>query len=269
MFVDSHCHLNMMVQKNFDAPLEVGQFIEIEKIIEQARMADVIDIITIGTTFQESLNSIAIAQRFEHVFATIGVHPCDAQDNWRHDLQKLELLLQNKKEKKIVAIGETGLDFYHKPFNKKRQEDSFKVHIEVALKNNCALVVHVRDAAQEVLSILEKYKQDLKDHVVIHCFSQKQDFAEQVLDWGFYIGLGGYITYPKNQELRDLLKIISLDRILLETDAPFLPPQKFRGTQNSPAYIPIFAQTIAQVLGVTIQDLAHHTTANAQNLFGI
>ncbi len=267
MFVDTHCHLNMMAKSKNDTILSESEFLLINNILEQAKHSGVDKILTVGTSIAESINSVNIAKRFENVFAAVGIHPCDSNSSWLKDFKEVEKFLKNNKQNKIVAVGETGLDFYHKPFNKQRQIDVFKAHIELSLKFNLPLTIHVRESADEVLLVLEEYKKEVRG--VIHCFFQDKFFADTVLDWGLYLGINGPITYPKNQAFRDLVATLPLDRILLETDAPFLPPQEFRGKQNSPAYIPIFAQTIAELKNIALSELEKITTENAELLFEI
>ena len=269
MFVDTHCHLNMVVKKEFNVCLEESHFALIKHVIQDAHGAGVSKIVNVGTSLQESINSVEIAKRFDSVFATVGIHPCDCSENWRQDVQALAKCLGGDKEKnKIVAIGEVGLDFYHKPYDKQRQYDAFKMQIELALEYTLPLVIHVRDAGDELLKIIEEYVREIKG-AVIHCFSQKQDFADIVTGWGFYIGIDGPITYPKNEELRSIVKKVALEHLILETDAPFLPPQQYRGKQNVPAYLPLFAALIADLKEISLEQLAQATTRNAEKLFGI
>jgi len=265
MFVDTHCHLNIMVEKQFDAVLSEENFNQIGQIIEKSKKAGVNKIINVGTSFQESLNSIEIAKRFESVFSVVGIHPCDCLQDWQKDLGEIEQLIANKEQNKIVGIGETGLDFYHKPYDKPRQLDAFKAHIELSLEHNLPLVIHMRQATEEVFKVLQEYKKEAKG--VFHCFSENIDIAQIVIEWGFYIGIDGHVTYPKNQSLRDVVQKASVKNILLETDAPFLPPQQFRGKQNSPEYLPLFANLIADIKNISLKELAEITTNNAQDLF--
>jgi len=257
MFVDTHCHLTIMAQR--------GE--SVEDVVQVAADAGVTKIITIATTLQDSLDSIQIAQRFSGVWATVGIHPCDCQENWRQDFRAVEELCENKKINQIVGLGETGLDFYHKPFFKKRQIDAFTAHIECALAHELPIVVHIRNSVDEVLSVLETYKNNLRG--VAHCFSQDKAVAQTLVDWGFYVGIGGPVSYPNNDALREIVHDIPLDHIVLETDAPFLPPQQFRGKTNYPKYIPLIAQVIAEVKGVEASEIGAVTTGNAKRLFGI
>lgn len=262
-----------MVNKEPDELLTEEHFISIGSYINAAADAGVSTIINVGTSLQESYNSLALAQRFPSVYATIGLHPCDANDGWREALDQFKKIMReytsdDLRNEKLVGIGETGLDFYHKPYNRVYQEDAFKAQIELALAYNKALVIHVREAGDEVLKIIEPYHKDGL-RAVIHCFSQKQDFADIVTGWGLCVGIDGPITYPKNQWLRDIVATLNEDALVLETDAPFLPPQVYRGKQNSPAYLPLFASTVAECMGKTLEETAVLSSRNACRLFGI
>jgi len=268
MFVDTHCHLNMLVKKEFDTLLTKEQLEAVAAFIQEAADAGVGKIINIGTSLPESINSVEIAKRYPSVFATVGLHPCDCTEGWYEDFKAITQLVKNKETNKIIGIGEVGLDFYHKPFFKQRQEDAFKAHIELAIEHRLPLSIHVRDAGDELLQVIEPYVKDITG-AVIHCFSQKQDFADIVMGWGFYVGIDAPIAYPKNEWLREVVKNIPLSHIIFETDSPFLPPQQFRGKQNRPAYIPIFAATVAELKGVSLAVVQDVTTANVKKLFGI
>lgn len=267
MFIDTHAHLNMMVNKKPNHPLSEDHFSKIKVIIQGCNASGVTKIINIGTSVSESLNSIALAKHFDHVWAAVGIHPCDLKSGWKHDFDEIVALATNKQQNKVVGIGETGLDFYHKPYDKQRQVDAFRAHIELALKENLPIIIHMRDSSSETLKMIEEYASDMRG--VNHCFCQEKYVADLLIKWGLYVGIDGPITYPKNEAFRDVVKDISLDSILLETDAPFLAPQPYRGKQNSPAYIPVFAQTIADLKKISLKELAQKTTDNAQKLFGI
>jgi len=195
----------------------------------------------------------------------VGIHPGDCNASWQKDVKKIEALLANKEENVIVGVGETGLDFYHKPFNKQRQVDAFKAHIEASLEHTLPLIIHMRDSSEETLRVLDEYKDEACG--VAHCFVQTKDIAQVLIDWGFYLGIGGPITYPRNELLREMYALVPLESIVLETDAPFLPPQPFRGKPNHPKYIPLIAQKIAQIRNVAVEVVAEVTTTNAKKLF--
>ncbi len=269
MFIDTHCHLNIMVEKERESFLSDEHLRFIQGYIDQAMQAGVETIINVGTSLVESKNSLMLAQQFDSVYATLGVHPCDTNSEWKKAIVEFKKILkEDDYAHKVVGIGETGLDFYHKPFDRLRQQDAFKAHIELALETKRALVIHVRESADEVLTILEPYhKEELK--AVIHCFAQKKDFADIVTSWGLYVGIDAPITYPKNQWLRDVIATIDPKHIILETDSPFLPPQQYRGKKNFPAYIPLFASVLAELLSYSLEEIASVTTRNARALFNI
>jgi TatD DNase family protein len=262
----------MMAGKIEEAPLLPEHYTVLDTVVDRCARVGVTKMITVGTSLAECANGIALAKRYKAVYATVGVHPCDcgttADRDLRYVLSELVSWLKNREQHRIVAVGEIGLDFYHKPYDKQKQLDFFKSQIECALTHNLPIVVHVREAADELLRALEPYVPNGLQ-AVIHCFVQQPDFAQQVLAWGMFVGIGAPIGYPKNDWLRTLVRDIPLDRILLETDAPFLPPQQYRGKQNSPEYIPLIAQTLADVKGVDVAVIEQVTTANAQQFFSL
>lgn len=265
MLIDTHCHINMMIKKEFEKTLSEDEIQTASLIIEKSNAKNVTKIINVGTSLIESLNCVTLAQRYKEVFATVGLHPNDCTENWHNDLNQLKKLLSNPLHK-IVGIGECGLDFYRPGFDKQRQYDAFKAQIELALEYDLALVVHTRNAGEETLRCLEEYvKQNLR--AVIHCFSEDIFYAQRATKWNLYIGIGGTVTYPKNEMLRSVVKEICLEHIVLETDAPFLPPQNIRGKQNSPAEIATIAQFIADLIKEPYEDIAHITSQNAKVLF--
>lgn len=268
MLIDTHCHVNMLVKKTFDTPLEQQHILDAGRILEEAIKNDVSVIINVGTSLAESKNCVLISQQYSHAYTAIGIHPNDCTQNWKFDFKELTTLLKNKDQFKIIAIGETGLDRHYSDYNIMRQKDAFKAHIELALEHNLPLIIHTRDAHDEVLTILDNYKHDaLKG--VIHCFSENLSFAYHVLELNFLLGIGGTLTYPKNVILREVFRIIPLDSIILETDAPFLPPQIIRGKRNHPKYIKEIAEFIAQLQEISFQTVAEKTTINAKKLFKI
>jgi len=268
MLIDTHCHINMIVKKEFDTPLNTDNFLQAKKIISQANHANVKQIINVGTSLIESKNCIELACHNECVYATVGLHPNDCTPEWRQDIKELKTLIKEKEKNKIVGIGEVGLDKHYPNYNLARQQDALRTQIDLALENNLALVIHTRDAYDETLKSLEEYKNDI-DRGIIHCFSEDLTFAHYVIDWGFSIGIGGTITYPKNKKLREVVQAVDLENIVLETDAPFLPPQSLRGKTNYPANIPIIAQYIADLKNESLETVAQKTTHNAQRIFAL
>ena len=227
----------------------------IQNIIQQATNNDVALIINVGTSLVESKNCIEIAKQSSHVYAAVGIHPNDTTAHWRDDFQAIKQEVKNKQINKIVAIGECGMDMHYPDYNLQRQKDVFKAQIELALENNLALLVHTRDAYDETLRSLEEFKGQIT-RGVIHCFSEDQTFANTVIEWNFYLGIGGTITYPKNNSLRDIVVNTPLEQIVLETDAPFLPIQCMRGKQNHPQYIKNIAEYIAHLRQESLEAIA-------------
>lgn len=266
MLIDTHCHINMMVKTTFDVPLTQAEIDQAQRIVDEAAARDVKTIINVGTNLIESLNCVTLAQQYTSIFAAVGIHPNDCTDTWRDELREIETLVRKKQENKIVAIGECGLDMHYPDYNLLRQKDAFKAQIELALEHNLALIVHTRDAAEQTMRALEEFKGQLK-RCVIHCFSEGIAFADFALDMGFSLGIGGAVTYPKNNQLREVVQHVPLTSLVLETDAPFLPPQEIRGKQNHPAQIATVALYIAQLLGVSQEQVSSATTKTAQHLF--
>jgi TatD DNase family protein len=268
MLVDTHCHINMMVKESFDTLLDHTEIKRAEEIIHEAKDHNVNIIVNVGTSVIESENCINIAQLNKHTYATVGIHPNDCTADWKTDLQILKRYVQEKEKNKIVGIGEIGLDRHYKGYDLPRQKDAFRAQIELALENNLAIVVHTRDAREETLDVLYEYRTNIS-RGIIHCFSEDLSFALEAINMNFAIGIGGIITYPKNNDLRHIVSEVDLHNIVLETDAPFLPPQIIRGKQNHPKYIKTVAEYIAHLLGQSYETVAQITTQTACKIFGI
>lgn len=263
--IDTHCHINTMVKDEFDVPLPKNFIERAQPILRQAAASHVTTIINVGTSLVESTNCILLAKQFDNCFATVGIHPNDISENWGDDLEKLASLLSDT-DNKIVGIGEIGLDYHYPGYNKKLQYTVLKEQIALACKHNLPIVIHTRDANCEVLAILETMRTETM-RGVIHCFSEDLAFAKRAIELNFVLGIGGPLTYPKNEELRRVFKEIPLEKIVLETDAPFLPPQAIRGKRNSPASIKLIAQYLAELRGISVEDVAATTTQTARTLF--
>lgn len=269
MLIDTHCHLEMMVQHSLISTLSPEQYQTIQSVVNEAEKNFVKNLITIGTTYERSLQGIAIAQKNPGVFSAIGIHPCDITPTWNDDIKKLKELAAQKQFHKIVGIGETGLDFYHPGFNIEQQKEVFRAQIELALEYDLALVVHSRNAIDETLKILQEY-QESPLRGIIHCFSESLAIARDIQKLNFMMGIAAIITYPKNQYLRDIVREFELSNMVLETDSPFLPPQALRGKQNSPAQVRTVADYIAtEILNVPFEKVADKTTNNAKQIFKI
>ena len=273
MLIDTHCHLNMIIRsyktKEKFEPLNSQETETCSSIIKQAEEQDVTAIINVGTDLVESLTCIEIAKQFNNCYATIGLHPNDAKEDWKNVIQEFKHLLSDKSSLKIVGIGECGIDKHYPNYDLKKQRDAFAAQIELALEYNIALSIHSRDADQETYEVLAEYKKEPNLKGVIHCFSSNENFAQKYLDLGFVLGVGGTVTYPKNEELRQIVQNVPLEKIILETDAPFLPPQIIRGQQNTPAHIRTIADFIAELKNENYSVVAKTTSTITKELFGI
>jgi len=265
-FVDTHCHINILAKNNFDVLLTEKELHSAQTIIKKAAEYNVMTLVNVGTSIIESKNCIEIAKKYADNYSVIGIHPNDISSNWESDITALKALLPQKTSGRIVGIGECGFDFHYPNYNKKKQENVFRAQIELALENNLALVVHSRDARDETYYLLEEYANDL-NNVVLHCFSYDKSLAKQATDWGFLLGIGGTVTYPGNVELREIVKEVGLKNIVLESDAPFLPPQIIRGKKNHPRFIATVAEFIAELTNSSLSEVATQTTNNAHSLF--
>lgn len=250
MFVDTHCHLS---KNDYD---------DIEEVIKNAKESDVNYLIISGWSKDTIKESLEIANKHDNIYLAIGYHPSEADITTDDDLNELKELARNNK--KVVAIGEIGLDYYWIKDNKERQKELFKKQIEIAKELNLPIVIHSRDAFQDTFDILKS-----SNHKgVIHCFSGNNDNAKAYISIGFYLGIGGVLTF-KNTNLKETLKGLSLNNILLETDSPFLAPAPHRGEKNEPKYIPLIAEEISYLLNTKKEDVANITTKNASQLFNI
>ena len=246
--IDTHAHLDMLKTE--------------EDLLESVKKLDYI--ITIGCDIEEIYKAVDIANRFDNVFASVGFHPYDVKDL---DLDKIKLLKElATQHKKVVAIGETGLDYYRDITPKKKQWEFFEKQIELAKELGLPVVVHSRNADKDTIKILEQYK-PFENTGIIHCFGGDIEMMERSVDLGFYISFAGNITYPKANRLREVLKRTPLDRLLLETDSPFLSPQKRRGKPNKPSNIFYTLEFVANFLNIEKSELERITDENAKKVF--
>ncbi|MGI9392563.1 MAG: TatD family hydrolase [Parvibaculales bacterium] len=251
MFVDSHCHL--------DFP----DFTEDrEEVIKRAGDAKVSNMLSICTRLSDIERICKIADTYPHIYASIGVHPHEAD---KENNLTLEKLIGYSSQSKVIALGETGLDFYYENSPKEAQIQAFAVHIEAAKQTKLPLIVHTREAEQETCRQLEEQKGEISG--VIHCFTGTKELADRALALGFYISVSGIVTFKNAQNLRDVLADIPLERLLIETDAPYLAPVPYRGKRNEPAFIRHTAQCLADSKHISLEDVARATTENFFSLF--
>jgi len=256
MLIDSHAHIQ---GKEYAG--------EVEAVITRARAAGVETIIAVGGAGDMSSNSeaVALAARFENVYATVGMHPHDAKDVGADELKTLKELASSPK---VVAVGETGLDYYYNHSPHEVQRRVFAQFIQMACDTQLPIVVHERDAALPVADLLRNEGAG-KLRGVIHCFTGNYEAACAYLDLGFYLSFTGIITFKNAEPLREVVRKVPLERIFVETDSPFLTPVPHRGKRNEPAYVRFVAETIAKVKGVDFADVARLTSANVKTLFRI
>jgi len=250
MLIDTHCHLDFPA---FD--------LDRNQVIQRALEAEIVYFIDIGATLESSAACCELAKMHTQVYASVGVHPHDADTFDGKALVKLRQLASGKK---VVAIGETGLDYYRNLSSPINQKQAFTKQIELAKDLKLPLVIHCRQAENDLLQIL---KSALPLRTVVHCFSGDQSFLKECLDCGFFISYTCNITYKKAQNLREMVKLTPLDRLMLETDAPYLSPEGFRGKRNEPFQIELLAHEISRIKGVSFAEIAEQTTQNAKGFF--
>ncbi|MFH0886571.1 MAG: TatD family hydrolase [bacterium] len=269
MFFDTHAHLMM------------GEFSEdLDQVLLRASEKGITGIINVAYDLNSSRSAAQDFIKYPYIYAACGIHPHDANNISDKDYKVLETLLQMKN---VVAVGETGLDYHYMKSDKDAQKKALRSHIELAIKYDKPLIFHVREAEDDAWDVISSYKNITG---VFHCFASSADFARKALDRGFYISFTGVITFPKAQDSRDIAKIVPMDKILIETDAPYLAPVpmrgkprrfptmlsgqgKCRGKRNEPAYVTYVAEQIANIKGMALDEVAQQTYRNAKALFKI
>lgn len=252
-FIDTHCHLN---HKSLSSDLD--------RVLRRAAKAGVSRIVCPGYDIESSEKAVRLAIERPGVFAAVGIHPHDASDfndGMRERLVKLA-------SEGCVAVGETGLDYFRELSPRDAQQEAFRGHIGLAKELNLPLIVHSRDAQEDVIRILAEEGLPPKG-VVMHCLTADPDFAEASIEMGCCVGLGGVLTFGNGRKLRDIAKSLPMHKILLETDAPYVTPHPHRGKRNEPSYLPLTAAALADVMGLTIEEVASVTSANAEKFFGL
>ena len=258
--IDTHAHLDM---PEFD--------IDREEMIKRAEQSGLKYIITIGINPESNHRAIALSEKYPFVYAGIGIHPQDSQGVVEKDIEKL---IEMAAHPKVVAIGELGLDFFRERSSRVDQMRVLEWQLNAAKKIGKPIVIHCRQAQAEILPVLTAWRNEFslpggRPPGVLHCFNLDALSVKPYLDMGFYLSIGAYIGYPSSANLRETVKSLPLDRILIETDCPFLPPQKMRGKRNEPAYSVITAGILAELKGLTFEELSAQTTANACHMFNL
>lgn len=267
MLIDTHCHLDIMIETGDEPELLPENIQAAKRIVDESCDEGVCPVITIGTTLKDSRRVVEISLADPRIMCTVGLHPCDGTPSWKEDLAGIEKLIDETKPGIIVGIGEIGCDFYHAGFNISRQKELFTAQLELAVRHSLPVVIHTRNAFDETIEILRPFAHKVKG--VVHCFSENLAAARHVVNAGFLIGIGGAVTYPKNNQLRDVVMGLGLEHLILETDAPFLPPQIVRGQKNHPRHVATIATFIADLLRTTPQHVEAVTTRNAIDLFNL
>ncbi len=253
MFIDSHCHLDRLDLSLYDDNLA--------NVVQAATNAQVNKLLCVSVTLKDFPAMAEKVEPFDNVYLSCGMHPLN--QNEEVNIDQLSTLA---KTPKVIAVGETGLDYYYAPETKALQLDSFKKHIHVAKKLNKPLIIHTRDAQKDTLTMLREEGAD-KVGGVLHCFTESWDMAKQALDLGFYISFSGIVTFKNASALRDVAKLVPDDRFLIETDAPYLAPIPHRGKENQPAYVVEVAKHLASIRGQSVDTIAKLSTDNFNRLF--
>ncbi|WP_158744588.1 TatD family hydrolase [Acidisphaera sp. L21] len=252
MLIDSHCHLDYFTA-------------ELDGILARAAEAGVGELVTIGTTLDQSLAIRTLAESHANVWCTIGVHPQSAA---KAPVPTPEALVAMADHPKVIGIGESGLDYFYDTAPKDVQQASFRAHIRAARMASVPLCIHARDADTDIATILREEREEGGHYdFLLHCFSSGRGLAEAALEMGGYFSFSGILTFPKSTENRDIARDIPADRLLVETDSPYLAPVPFRGKRNEPSYVAKTADVLAEVRGLTSNELAALTTANFRRLF--
>jgi TatD DNase family protein len=253
MLVDSHCHL--------DFPDFAG---ELDDIVARARTAGIGRIVTISTRIKQHANLIDIAERFPDVFCSVGTHPHHAHEELDIDAEDI---VARTRHPKVVAIGEAGLDYHYDFSPRDAQERGFRAHIAAARETQLPLVIHTREADDDTAKILEEETGKGSFPAVLHCYTGGHELAQRAIALGLHISFTGILTFKKSEDLRAIAASLPHDRVLVETDAPYLAPGKFRGKRNEPAYVTETAKVLAEVQGVSADEVARQTTENFFKLF--
>ena len=250
--IDSHCHLD-------HEPL----LSDLQNVILRSKEVGITKLLTICTTSESFLRIKQIVEKDELIYGSYGIHPHETEQN---HINKNDIIKNIKENKKIIGIGETGLDFFYTHSNKKRQIDSFKEHIEASIELNRPLIIHSRNAENETFEILNQYK-NFRLKILMHCFTGSLEFSKKLLSLGSFFSASGIITFKNSANLRETFKTIPLDNLLIETDSPFLAPVPKRGKKNEPSFIKFTAEKLSEIKEISFSDLIKFTSNNFDKLF--
>ena len=251
---DSHCHLDHFAREGEQA-----------EVVARAKAAGVTTLVTIGTRLGEQAATVrGIAERFEGVFCTVGIHPHNAGEG---EVPAVATILAEADHPKVIGIGESGLDYFYDKAPRPRQQAGFRAHIAAARESGLPLVVHARDADADIAAILEEEDAKGKFPFLLHCFSSGNDLARLAVRLGGYVSFSGMLTFPKSEAIREIAAELPAERLLVETDSPYLAPVPLRGKRCEPAYVVHTAAKLAEVRGLSMAALAALTTGNFRRLF--
>tara|TARA_B100000686_G_C16705121_1_gene925788 strand:- start:88 stop:879 length:792 start_codon:yes stop_codon:yes gene_type:complete len=251
--IDSHCHLNFDYLRD-----------NLSNIISNAKKNHITSILTINTDPSEFLDHYALIKNYKSIYISYGLHPNYVTDK---KLTSKEEIIKFSTNKKVIGIGETGLDFFHSDTLKKEQIKVFEEHIEASISTNLPIIIHQRNSENEIIEILKSYLKKYSLKVVFHCFTGTNNLKKFSLDNGFYISLSGIITFKNAKELRDIIKDIPLSSILLETDSPYLSPEPYRGKKNEPSFVKHIGEYLSNFFNIPIADFINQTDDNFYKLF--
>ena len=250
--IDSHCHLDHEPLSN-----------NLDDVLKRSKDVGITKLLTICTTLKSFKNILSIIKRDEMIFGTFGIHPHETNNNIVNQKDVIENV---NKDRKIIGVGETGLDFYYNNSDKESQIKSFEEHIKASIELDIPIIIHSRNAENETYDILQNFKND-KLKILMHCFTGSKDFAEKLLNFNTFFSASGIITFKNSQELQETFRFLPLERILIETDSPFLAPVPNRGKKNEPSFIKFTAEKLAHLKNMKTSDLIKVTTENFNNLF--
>lgn len=254
MLIDSHCHLDRLKLDKYQGDLSAA--------LQAARDAGVGKMLCVGISTENRSEVVALADAYDDVVASVGVHPLDVEKG----LATQEQLQAWASHPKVVAIGETGLDYHYSSETKQVQQDSFAVHLRAAAAASLPTIVHTRNARQDTLDLIKEHG-DEEAAGVLHCFTESWDMARVALDMNYYISLSGIVTFKNAEELREVARLVPMDRLLVETDSPYLAPIPYRGKPNEPAFVREVAQFVADLKGMDYTSFCQQTGANFHRLF--
>lgn len=254
MLIDSHCHLDRLKLDNYDEQLEAA--------IQAAAERDIQQLLCVGISVNNRKAVVEIAERFPQVVASVGIHPLDVKEG----VATVEDLIEWSQHDKVVALGESGLDYYYTQDDKALQQESFAIHLQAAAQTQLPVIVHTRDAREDTLALIKEHGSE-SSAGVLHCFTESWEMAEKAIDMNYMISISGIVTFKNAHELKDVAKRIPLDRLLVETDSPYLAPVPYRGKPNEPKYVREVAEYVAELKQISFEALAEATTENFYRLF--